>query len=57
MTEERINDLQMQFNSLKIEVERISNFMNINHSKLNQLTQKFNAHRDKKEIHYKMEII
>ncbi len=51
--EERINDLQMQLNSLKTELKRVSNIVNINHSKLNQLTQQFKAHRDKKDIHDK----
>ncbi|GAF85270.1 unnamed protein product [marine sediment metagenome] len=49
--EEKINDLQMQLNSLKTELERVSNVVNIEHSKLSQLTQQFKAHRDKKDIH------
>ncbi len=53
MGEEEIKDLQMQFNSLKIELERVSNVVNIEHSKLNQLTQQFKAHRDRKDIHDK----
>ena len=55
--EERMNDLQMQLNSLKTELERISNVVNIKHSKLNQLTQQFKAHRDRKDIHDKRLII
>jgi len=51
--EEKLNDMQMQINTLKMEFERVSNIVNIEHSKLNQLTTKFNAHRDKKDIHDK----
>lgn len=52
-----MTELQEQINSLKIEIERISNVVNIDHSKLNQLTQQFKAHRDKKDIHDKRLII
>lgn len=51
------DDLQMQINSLKTEIERVSNVVNIENSKLSQLTQQFKAHRDKKEIHDKRIII
>ena len=43
--------IQEQINTLKIEIERVSNVINIDHSKLNQLTQQFKAHRDRKDIH------
>jgi hypothetical protein len=46
-------NIQEQINTLKLEIERLNNVVNIDHSKLNQLTQKFNAHRDKKDIHDK----
>ena len=48
---EQTNDLQMQINSLKLEIERVSNIVNIEHSKLNQLDNSFKAHRDRGEIH------
>lgn len=50
-------DTQEQINELKLEVKRLNNVMNIDHSRLNQLTQKFNAHRDKKDIHDKRMMI
>lgn len=49
--EERIDDLQMQINSLKIENERLNNVTSILESKLNQLNQSFMAHRDRGDIH------
>ena len=54
MTKEKI---QEQIDSLKLELERINNIVNIDHSKLSQLTQQFKAHRDKKDIHDKGLII
>ena len=51
MTEERIDNLQMQINSLKIENERLNGVTNILENKLNQLSQSFMAHRDRGDIH------
>lgn len=45
--------IQEQIDTLKLEIKRLNNIINIDHSKLNQLTTKFNAHRDKKDIHEK----
>ncbi len=49
--------IQEQIDSLKLEIERLNNVVNIDHSKLSQLTTKFNAHRDKKDIHDKSILI
>ncbi len=42
---------------IETELRRLNGVINIEHSKLNQLTVKFNAHRDKKDIHDKRILI
>ena len=39
-TEERLNDLQMQINSLKIENNRLNNVMNAIHLRITKLQEK-----------------
>jgi len=37
--EERMNDLQMQINTLKMEFERLNNVMNIMHKRITKLQE------------------
>ena len=37
MTEEKLNDIQLQINTLKAEVQRIDNVMNVMHQRITQL--------------------
>ena len=50
MTEERLN-------LIECELKRLNGVTNNLENKLNQLTVKFNAHRDKKDIHDKRLVI
>ena len=50
MTEERIN-------LIECELKRLNDVINNLENKLNQLTQQFKAHRDKKDIHDKRLLI
>ncbi len=38
--EEKINDMQMQINTLKMEFERLNNVMNILHKRITKLQEK-----------------
>ena len=37
--EEKVNDLQMQINTLKMEFERLNNVMNIMHKRITKLQE------------------